>query len=77
MVGYTCIETDYLTKKLKAPLSKGDFLVYKNVGSYSVVMRPPFILPSNPILLYSGKNKGLKLIKRRQSNNDVFKLFKY
>ena len=77
VVGYTCIESDYLTKKLKAPLSEGDFLVYGNVGSYSVVMRPPFILPSNPILLYAGKNKALKLIKRRQSNSDVFKLFKY
>jgi len=77
VVGYTCIETDYLTKKLKVPLAEGDFLVYDNVGSYSVVMRPPFILPSNPILLYNGKNKTLKLIKRRQSNSDVFKLFKY
>ena len=77
VVGYTCIESDYLTKKLKAPLSEGDFLVYGNVGSYSVVMRPPFILPSNPILLYAGRNKALKLIKRRQSNSDVFKLFKY
>lgn len=77
VVGYTCIESDYLSKKLKAPLSVGDFLVYDNVGSYSIVMRPPFILPSNPILLYAGKNKALKLIKRRQSNSDIFKLFKY
>ena len=77
VVGYTCIETDYLTKKLQSPLSEGDFLVYGNVGSYSVVMRPPFISPSNPILLYIGKSKTLKLIKRRESNNNVFKLFKY
>ena len=77
VVGYTCIETDYLTKKLKVPLSEGDFLVYGNVGSYSVVMRPPFILPSNPILFYSGNHKNLKLIKKRQTNQDVFKLFKY
>ena len=77
VVGYTCIETDYLTKKLQSPLSEGDFLVYGNVGSYSVVMRPPFISPSNPILLYVGKSKSLKLIKRRESNSNVFKLFKY
>ncbi len=77
VVGYTCIETDYLTKKLKVPLYEGDFLVYGNVGSYSVVMRPPFILPSNPILFYSGNHKNLKLIKKRQTNQDVFKLFKY
>ena len=77
IVGYTCIENDYLTLKLKAPLSEGDFIVYSNVGSYSVVMRPPFILPSNPIISYEGKNRPFKLIKQRQSNEDVFKLFKY
>ena len=77
IVGYTCIESDYLTLNLKAPLSEGDFIVYSNVGSYSVVMRPPFILPSNPILSYEGKNRPFKLIKQRQSNEDVFKLFKY
>lgn len=77
IVGYTCIENDYLTLNLKAPLSEGDFIVYSNVGSYSVVMRPPFISPSNPILSYEGKNRPFKLIKQRQSNEDVFKLFKY
>ena len=77
IVGYTCIETDYLTRNLKAPLLEGDFVIYSNVGSYSVVMRPPFILPSNPILLYEGKKRPLKLIKQRQSNKDVFRLFKY
>jgi diaminopimelate decarboxylase len=77
VVGYTCIESDYLTHNLNVPLLEGDFVVFSNVGSYSVVMRPPFILPSNPILLYQGKNRPLKLIKKRQSNKDVFRLFKY
>lgn len=77
IVGYTCIESDYLTHNFNAPLLEGDFVVYSNVGSYSVVMRPPFILPSNPILLYQGKKRPLKLIKKRQSNKDVFRLFKY
>ena len=77
VVGYTCIESDYLTHNLNAPLLEGDFVVYSNVGSYSVVMRPPFIMPSNPILLYESKKRPLKLIKQRQSNKDVFRLFKY
>ena len=77
IVGYTCIESDYLTHNFNAPLLEGDFVVYSNVGSYSVVMRPPFILPSNPILLYQGKKRPLKLIKKTQSNKDVFRLFKY
>ena len=63
VVGYTCIETDYLTKKLKVPLSEGDFLVYGNVGSYSVeCVHLLYYLRS--ILFYSGNHKNLKLIKK-------------
>lgn len=74
VVGFTCIEGDVLTEGLDAPLATGDFLRYDNVGSYSVVMRPPFILPSFSILLRRGDG-ALKLIKRRQSNDDVFRDF--
>lgn len=74
VVGFTCIESDVLTEGLEAPLVAGDFLRYDNVGSYSVVMRPPFILPSYPVLLRHG-DWPLRLIKRRQSNKDVFRDF--
>lgn len=72
VVGYTCIENDILTEDLVAALEVGDFLCYENVGSYSVVMRPPFILPANPILFDDGDGI-LYLIKARQSNEDVFR----
>lgn len=75
VVGYTCIEGDCLTGEIDAPLVAGDFLTYGNVGSYSVVMRPPFILPSNPVLLHEQAGQTLRLIKHRQSNEDVFALF--
>lgn len=74
VVGFTCIEKDILSEGLIAPLKVGDFLCYSNVGSYSVVMRPPFILPSNPILFDKGDG-SLALIKRRQSNEDIFREF--
>jgi diaminopimelate decarboxylase len=76
VVGYTCIEGDRLTDKIPVPLVAGDYLSYENVGSYSVVMRPPFILPSNPVLLYEDESQPLRLIKERQSNEDVFSLFR-
>jgi diaminopimelate decarboxylase len=50
VVGYTCIEGDVLTRGLPGRLEVDDFLVYENVGSYSIVMKPPFILPNVPIL---------------------------
>ena len=75
VVGFTCIEGDILTESLVSPLSTGDALVYGNVGSYSVVMRPPFILPSNPMLMMNPHDGNFVLIKSKQSNEDVFNLF--
>jgi len=76
IVGFTCIEKDILTEGLVAPLKPGDFLCYQNVGSYSVVMRPPFILPANPVLFDAGTGT-LSLVKKRQSNEGVFHDFIY
>jgi len=75
VAGFTCIEGDILTDSLTAPLKTGDVLVYGNVGSYSVVMRPPFILPSHPVLMARADGAGLDVIKARQSNDAVFDLF--
>ena len=73
IVGFTCIEGDILTEGLAAPLATGDFITFGNVGSYSVVMRPPFILPANPILV--AQDDGIKVIKNRETGSDVFRNF--
>lgn len=75
VVGYTCIEKDILSEGFIAPLKTGDYLRYDNVGSYSVVMRPPFILPANPVLYSDTSGGDLQLIKRRQTTDDVFANF--
>lgn len=71
MAGYTCIESDYLYKDYNGQLAEGDYVVLGNVGSYSVVMKPPFILPDIPILEL-GKNDDIKVLKRAQTPEDVF-----
>ena len=75
VVGYTCIEKDVLSEGFAAPLKPGDYLRYDNVGSYSVVMRPPFILPANPVLYTDPWGGALQLIKQRQTTDDVFANF--
>jgi len=75
VVGYTCIEKDVLSEGFAAPLKPGDYLRYDNVGSYSVVMRPPFILPANPVLYTDPSGGALQLIKQRQTTDDVFANF--
>ncbi len=73
MAGYTCIESDYLYKGYKGYLAKGDFVVFHNVGSYSLVMKPPFILPDVPCL---EMNDGtIMQVKRKQSVESIFEDF--
>jgi diaminopimelate decarboxylase len=76
--GFTCVEGDILTKGLAEPLAVGDFLVYENVGSYSVVMKPPFILPDVPILRTRVDSSGARsfdVIRRAQTVDQVFETF--
>ncbi|WP_127519544.1 alanine racemase [Mesorhizobium sp. Z1-4] len=75
VAGYTCIEKDILSEGVMAALRNGDFLCYGNVGSYSVVMRPPFILPANPILMRVGGE--VRVLRDRQSMEDVFHNFRF
>jgi diaminopimelate decarboxylase len=70
--GYTCIEGDYLYKEFSGSLAVGDFISFDDVGSYSVVMKPPFILPNVAIVEPLSDGKNYRLIKRRESFDDVF-----
>lgn len=71
MAGYTCIESDYLYKDYQGKLAVGDYVMLGNIGSYSVVMKPPFILPDIPILEI-GKDGITEVLKRAQTPQDVF-----
>jgi diaminopimelate decarboxylase len=75
IAGYTCIEGDILSFQLEAPLEVGDFLCFENVGSYSVVMKPPFILPANPVLVAT--DRGFEVIKERETAEQVFRNFRF
>lgn len=73
IVGFTCIEGDVLYKDYNGALAKGDAIVISNCGSYSLVMKPPFILPNFPVLdICDGE---VKVIKRGETFEDVFQTF--
>jgi len=71
--GYTCIESDIFNKSVKKKLSIHDVVVFKNVGSYSNVFKPPFILPNCPMMLVN--NKECFIIKREETFDDVFNTY--
>ena len=72
MVGYTCIESDVLYRGYTGELAAGDFVVFENCGSYSIVMKPPFILENVPVLDICQDPETPKLIKRGETFEDVF-----
>lgn len=75
VVGFTCIEGDVLSNDLVASLSEGDFLEFDNTGSYSIVMKPPFILPASPILAVGDAGEELRVIRTRETFDHVFDNF--
>lgn len=76
LAGYTCIESDYLYKHYDGPLSVGDFAVFGNVGSYSIVLKPPFILPNFPILELLGGGV-MNITKRAETFEDLFRSYSF
>lgn len=75
MVGFTCIEGDVLYKNYSGMLGVDDAVVISNCGSYSLVMKPPFILPNFPVLDICGEQ--VALIKRAETFDDVFHTFTF
>jgi diaminopimelate decarboxylase len=76
VVGYTCIEDDYLSRDYLSEISKDDFLGYSHVGSYNVVMKPPFIRPASAVLELSKNGEVLNVFRETQTIGDIFSGFR-
>lgn len=74
-VGFTCIEGDVLYHNYTGKVAHQDAIVISNCGSYSLVMKPPFILPNFPVLdISEGKTE---VIKRAENFDDLFHTFNF
>lgn len=56
VVGFTCLEDDIIVENIDRELQIGDFVIFTNVGAYSLSLRPEFIRGCPAILLK--KNEG-------------------
>jgi diaminopimelate decarboxylase len=74
IAGYTCIENDYPVRDFPGPIAEGDYVVFRNVGSYSVVLKPPFILPDFPVLTLDEGGKA-EIVKRAETDRDIFRAY--
>ena len=70
--GYTCLEYDILYRGYTGPLDVGSSVIFDNIGSYSNVLKPPFIHPDVPMIEYRKGDDSLRLIKRAQTAEEIF-----
>lgn len=75
IVGFTCIEGDVLYKNYDGRIALDDVIIISNCGSYSLVMKPPFILPNFPVLDICGEK--VEVIKRAETFEDIFHTFNF
>jgi diaminopimelate decarboxylase len=73
VVGFTCMEDDILHRDYEGPAAPGDFFVFENVGAYTNVLRPPFILPAVPMLALEGGS--LRVVRRADTLDDILRAY--
>jgi len=70
-VGYTCLEHDHIYEGYSGELAVGDYVQFRNVGSYSNVFKPPFILP-NCAMVGIKEDGQFYLLKTAETIDDIF-----
>lgn len=75
--GFTCIEADFLYRGYNGKVAVGDYIMFDNVGSYSVVLKPPFILPNFAVVEYNQETNQTTIVKRQETFEDVFQTYSF
>ena len=74
LVGYTCLENDVMYKEYTGKIGVADFVVFGNVGGYSNVSKPPFILWNCPMIAEQ-TDGNYRIIKRQEKYEDIFNTY--
>jgi diaminopimelate decarboxylase len=72
LVGYTCMEHDLLYPGYQGDIAVGDYVVFDNMGAYTIVFKPPFISPNPAIISYDCVTNQYELCRRAETMDDVF-----
>lgn len=73
-VGYTCLEHDHIYEGFTGTLAVGDVVQFRNVGSYSNVFKPPFILP-NCAMVQIDKSGHVECMKYPETLDNIFSTY--
>ena len=71
IVGYTCMEQDYLASDCTWQIPQmNDYIMFENVGAYTIVFNPPFIKERPAILAYD--NNEMFVVRRKETFKQFF-----
>jgi diaminopimelate decarboxylase len=71
IVGYTCMEKDYLAHEITELLpQKGDYIIFENVGAYTIVFNPPFI-KERPSIIAADQNNYF-VVRKKETLRQFF-----
>lgn len=74
IMGYTCLEQDVMFPAYAGPLAVGDIVEFPNVGGYSLVYKPQFMIPQ--CAMYALQADGsVRTLMRAETFDDVFAKF--
>jgi len=73
VVGYTCMEIDRVFTAYSDSLGPGDYLVFKNMGAYTIEMTPPFIRMPPPVVGWDAERRQFYAIRRESSIEDLLR----
>lgn len=74
IMGYTCLEQDVMYPSYAGPLAVGDIVEFPNVGGYSLVYKPQFMIPQ--CAMYAlGEDGGVRTLMRAETFDDIFARF--
>ena len=71
--GITCMEDDYFSFGYEGSIGVGDYIIFHNVGAYSFVMKPPFVLGTPAIISWPDK----RIVKRKETSDDMIRMFQF
>ena len=77
LMGYTCLEQDLMYADFHGKLAVGDYVVFENVGGYSIVSKPQFIQPNCQMVAYKKTTGNIEEIMRKETFDDVFAKFSF
>lgn len=76
VVGSTCMEKDVILKDVLLPsVEKGDYIIMRGVGAYTICLTPTFINFLSPIV--SMEDGNVKVVRRRQNIDDVLEIYSF